>query len=106
MNVFTLVDIMPHHSGFGMWQRGEVQVSPDNSWAYFGDLLNEVKQNSYLCKSIEEALTDEEFIAKGIIDIRGKIYNQPDNIHAVIDDYGALSYFGIAETIVSDKFYL
>lgn len=105
MKVYTAVQITPHHSGFGMFQRGELQVSPQNSWAYFDNLISEFNINSYAVASINLALNDPEFIEKGITDVRGHIHNEPSNIYAVIDDYGTLGYFGVVESDVGEDFY-
>jgi hypothetical protein len=82
MKVYTAVQITPHHAGFGMFQCGELQVSPQNSWAYFDNLISEFKINSYAVAPISLTLKDPEFISKGIIDVRGHIYNEPENIYA------------------------
>lgn len=105
MKVYTLVQIDPHHAGFGMYQRGELQVSPQNSYAYHDDLISECVNNSCTVASIDLALGDSEFIEKGVTDIRGHIYNEPSNIYAVIDDYGSLGYFGVVESDVGEDFY-
>jgi hypothetical protein len=102
---YTEVIITPHHSGFGMWERGELQIGPETSFAFKGDLLFVIGQNSDKIAPIAEAIEDADFIELGIEDIRGRIYNQPDEVFARISD-GELSYFGIEETIVQENFWL
>lgn len=105
MKIYTEVVISAHHAGFGMFERGELNIGPENSWAYEPDLLAEIANNSELALPIEEAVVDASFIALGVEDIRGKIYNQPSAVFARIDRYGELSYFGIEETEVEDSFF-
>ena len=105
MKVYTPVLIVPHHSGFGMFQKGELQVSPTNSYQFFSDLIEEIESNNYSCLPIVEALQSSEFTEKNIVDIRGKVYDSPSNIYAVIDDYSNLSYFAVVESDVDDNFY-
>lgn len=105
MKIYTSVIISPHHAGFGMYERGEIQSSPENSWAYFQDLISEMSNNLFSLMKIEDALDNQEFIEAGIEDIRGKIYNEPSHIYAAIDDYGSLIYFGIVESEVSENFF-
>lgn len=97
--------ISPHHSGFGMYERGEIQSSPENSWACYQDLVSEISLNSNSFMKIEDALKDSEFIEFGVEDIRGRIYNEPPYVFAAIDDYQNLVYFGIVESEVSDSFF-
>ena len=104
MKVYTEVSITPHSSGFGMFQRGELQVSPQNSYAHFDDLISAYNNSSYAVASINLALNDPEFIAKGIVDVRGHIYDEPSNIYAVINDYGNLGYFGVVESDIAEDF--
>ena len=105
MKIYTQVCIIPHHSGFGMFQIGEVQISQENSWAYFDDLIQSIRQNTFSCEKLEDALQDEEFKKLGIEDINGRIYNQPSNIYAIIDDYKHLQYIGIVTSNVNDNFF-
>ena len=104
MKVYTEVSIRPTDSGFAMYEAGELQISPQTSWAIFGDLCFEIAQNSEAMGYLTQALEDQEFIDAGVEDIAGRIYNQPDKLFARIND-GQLSYFGIVETEVSDDFY-
>lgn len=104
MTIYTEVVITPHHSGFGMFERGEVQSSPDNSYAFDSDLLQVAGENSDSVLPIDEAIADADFIALGVQDIRGKIYNQPDQVFARIDR-GELSYFGIVANEVPEDFF-
>jgi|LakMenEpi03Aug12_release.lakeMendotaPanAssembly.Ray.scaffolds.fasta_scaffold59545_7 hypothetical protein len=104
MKIYTEVYITPHHSGFGMYQTGELQISPQTSWADFGDLTFEIAQNSDAVLELSEALEDPEFQAAGVEDISGRINNQPDTLFARISD-GNLNYFGIVESEVADDFY-
>lgn len=104
MKIYTEVAIVPHHAGFGMYQSGEVQSGPETSFAFVSDLLEVVAQNSEEVLPIEDAIAHADFIAAGIEDIRGKIYNQPAKVFARIDR-GELSYFGIVESEVADDFF-
>lgn len=104
MKIYTEVTIALHHAGFGMYQRGEVQSGPETSYAFESDLLEIIAQNSEEVLPIEEAITSADFIALGVEDIRGKIYNQPSKVFARIDR-GELSYFGIVENEVADDFF-
>jgi hypothetical protein len=104
MKIYTEVSIRPHHSGFGMFQTGELQVSPQASWADYGDLRFEICQNSEAMLELSEALDDPEFQEAGVEDISGRIQNQPDHLFARIND-GTINYFGIVESEVPDNFY-
>jgi hypothetical protein len=104
MKIYTEVYIRPADSGFGMYQTGELQISPQTSWADFGDLTFEIAQNSDAVLELSEALEDPEFQAAGVEDISGRINNQPDTLFARISD-GNLNYFGIVESEVADDFY-
>lgn len=104
MTIYTEVAITPHHGGFGMFQRGEDQSSPATSYACYSDLLRDAGENSDAVMPIDEAIADADFIVFGVEDIRGHIYNQPDNVFARINR-GELSYFGIVATEVPDDFF-
>jgi hypothetical protein len=104
MNIYTEVTIAPHHAGFGMYQRGEVQSGPETSCAFESDLIGRIAENSDEILSIEEAIVDAGFIAAGVEDIRGKIYNEPSKVFARLDR-GDLSYFGIVENEVAEGFF-
>jgi len=104
MKIYTAVSIAPHHSGFGMYQTGELQVSPQTSYADFGDLCFEIAQNSDAMGYLSQALEDEEFVNAGVEDISGRIYNEPEKLFAQIND-GELHYFGIVETEVANDFF-
>jgi hypothetical protein len=104
MKIYTEVSILPHHSGFGMFQTGELQVSPQTSWADYGDLRFEICQNSEAMLELSEALDDPEFQEAGVEDISGRIQNQADYLFARIND-GTINYFGIVESEVPDNFY-
>lgn len=104
MNIFTEVTIYPCASGFGIYQRGELSTGSETSYAFESDLLEIIRQNSDEVAEIGEAITSPAFLALGVQDIRGKIYNQPDKVFARIDR-GDLSYFGIVESEVADDFF-
>ena len=103
MTIYTEVSITPAHSGFGMFQRGELQISPQTSWADRADLLFEIANNYDAVMPLDEAVADEEFKTLGVEDISGNIYNQPARLFARIDR-GELSYFGIEESELSEDF--
>lgn len=104
MKTYTEVSITPHHSGFGMFQTGELQISPETSWADYSDLKFAIAQNSDAMLELSEALEDPEFQEAGVEDISGHIYNEPDTLFARIHK-GTLNYFGIVESEVPDDFY-
>lgn len=71
------VAITPHHAGFGMWQVGEA----GEGWADEEDLVAEIAAN--FKGDIYELGEDE--IPESVEDIRGKIYNQPSRVFALVD---------------------
>ena len=104
MNIYTEVVITPHHAGFNMYQAGEIQSGPETSFAFESDLLEIIANNSEEVLPIEEAVASADFLALGVEDIRGKIYNQPSKVFARIDR-GELSYFGIEENEAAEDFF-
>jgi hypothetical protein len=104
MTIYTEFTIRPADSGFGMWQRGEKQVSPQNSYAYLNDLIMDGE-----LIALDDALADEDFIKAGIEDIRGRIYNEPGRIYAVLGEEGdgspCVRYFGVDEDEVPEGFF-
>jgi hypothetical protein len=87
-----------------MWQRGEKQVSAQNSYAYLSDLIMDGE-----LIDLDDALADEDFIEAGIEDIRGRIYNEPGRIYAVLDVEGdgspCVRYYGVDEDEVPEDFF-
>jgi len=87
-----------------MWQRGEKQVGPQTSYADLSDL---VMAGELI--DLETALADEDFIKAGIEDIRGRIYNEPGRIYAVLDVEGdgspCVLYYGVEEDEVPEDFF-
>ena len=87
-----------------MWQRGEKQVSPQNSYAFLSDL---VMAGELI--DLDDALADEDFIEAGIEDIRGRIYNEPAYIYCVLDKQGdgspCVRYIGVEEDEVPEDFF-
>ena len=104
MTIYTECNIKPAHSGGGMWQRGEKQVSPQNSYAFLSDL---VMAGELI--DLDDALADEDFIKAGVEDIRGRIYNEPAYIYCVIDKQGdgspCVRYIGVEEDEVPEDFF-
>ena len=104
MKIYTEFTIKPADSGFGMWQRGEKQVSPQNSYADLSDL---VMAGELI--DLDAALADEDFIEAGIEDIRGRIYNEPAYIYCVLGEEGdgspCVRYFGVEEDEVPEDFF-
>jgi hypothetical protein len=104
MTIYTAFTIKPADSGFGMWQRGEKQVSAQNSYAYLSDLIMDGE-----LIDLDDALADEDFIEAGIEDIRGRIYNEPGRIYAVLDVEGdgspCVRYYGVDEDEVPEDFF-
>ena len=105
--VYTSCSITPAPSGFGMWERGEKQVSPQTSYADLNDLLTD--GNGPNLVDLETALGDDDFIEAGIQDIRGRIYNEPADIYCAIWEQGYESpcvlYYGIEEDEVAEDFF-
>lgn len=98
------VVIRPHHSVFGMWERIDPTISPDNVWRYDSDLILEMTNNLCL-EFLDDALKDPEFIELGIEDIRGKIYNgDPDQIFVYVTK-NQIYYTGIDEVEVPENFW-
>lgn len=104
MKIYTEVVINPASSGFGMYQTDFYHFNSMDSWAFKGDLLHAIRDNSDRLLKIEDALTDPEFLEQGVEDIRGRIINQPAEIYARLDR-GWLNYVGIAETDVEESFF-
>lgn len=109
MTVYTQVCITPHHAGFGMWESGELQVSPENSWALRSDLLHVIGENFDEVLPIAEALEREDLLALGVENIEGRIYNGPDCLYVAVSENGEgekeFGYFGIEETQVPENFF-
>ena len=86
--------ILPHHAGFGMYQRGEAN---GEGWVNPTDLIQEIYQQAP--GTVYEVGRDE--LPKGIKDIRGLIQDgDPDYLFAwQYDDHGDLrtAYCGIIE---------
>lgn len=94
--------ISHHHAGFGMYQLGEAN---GEAWAYLSDLEKEMDHNLDCMLPLEEALQDDEFVAAGIEDIRGKIYGgDPTYIYANLSD-GAITYYGIEEQAIAKDYW-
>ena len=103
MIVYTEATITPHHAGFGMYQRGELQVGSETSFAVLSDL-----ERAGDITPLADALRDPEFQAAGIQDIRGLIYNQPQHLYAKLQDgYEGkeVSYYGVEATEVDENFF-
>ncbi len=95
MTVYTEVKIEHSPPGFGQFQLGELQISPENSWAMLGDLLAEMA---------EEPIEIEEAIRRfGCDDPRGSIIGgDPDFIYAL--NLGS-EWIGIIESEVEKDFF-
>ena len=104
MTVYTACTIKPADSGFGMWQRGEKQIGPETSYAFLSDLIIDSEMID-----LDDALADEDFIEAGIEDIRGRIYNEPGLIYAVLGKEGdgspCVRYCGVEEDEVPEDFF-
>ena len=104
MTIYTSCSIKPAPSGFGMWQRGEKQVGPQTSYADLSDL---VMAGELI--DLDDALADEDFIEAGIEDIRGRIYDEPGLIYAVLGKEGdgspCVRYHGVEEDEVPEDFF-
>ena len=87
-----------------MWQRGEKQMGRETSYA---DLYDLVMAGELI--DLETALEDDDFIEAGIEDIRGRIYNEPGLIYAVLDVEGdgspCVRYHGVEEDEVPEDFF-
>lgn len=104
MTIYTACNIKPADSGFGMWQRGEKQTGRETSYA---DLYDLVMAGSLT--DLDDALANEDFIAAGIEDIRGRIENEPDRIYVVLgeecDGSPCVHYCGVEEDEVPEDFF-
>ena len=104
MTIYTAFAIKPAHSGFGMWQRGEKPVGPETSYAFLSDLIMDGEM-----VGLDDALADTDFIEAGIEDIRGRIYNEPGRIYAVLDvegdGYPCVRYYCVDEDEVPEDFF-
>lgn len=98
------VVIRPHHSGFGMWERINPTISPDNVWRNDSDLIQEMNNNLCL-EFLDDALKYPEFIKLGIEDIRDNIYGgNPDKIFVYVAG-DQIYYTGIEEVEVNENFW-
>lgn len=109
MEIYYEVTISPHHGGFGMYQLGEHNYSPQMAWALRSDLEDEISSAAEFLP-IDAALADSEFQAAGIEDIRGRIYGgDPAHLYAVLDadPEGKLCiyYFGIEAAQVPENYF-
>jgi hypothetical protein len=104
MTIYSACTIRPADSGFGMWQRGEKAIGPETSYADLNDLIMDGEMID-----LDAALADEDFIEAGIEDIRGRIYNEPGRIYAVLGEEGdgspCVRYFGVEEDEVPEDFF-
>ena len=104
MTIYTECTIRPADSGFGMWQRGEKAIGPETSYADLSDLIMAGE-----LIDLDDALADEDFIRAGIEDIRGRIYNEPGRIYAVLgtecDGSPCVRYYGVEEDEVPEDFF-
>jgi hypothetical protein len=89
------IAIRPHPAGFGMFDR----VSSEEIWSDDTDMLAEMSGNGVQAVELSDALSDPEFLAAGVEDIKGRIYGgDPTTIYAsLIND--ELVYFGIDEVM-------
>ena len=104
MKIYTEVSINPASSGFGMYDRGELQIGTEFSFAYFSDLIQAIAENVDDAMPLADALNDPDFIEAGVENIRGSICNEPATIYAIINN-GELHYIGIEESEVEDNFF-
>ena len=104
MTIYTSCSITPAASGFGRWERGEKQTGRETSYA---DLYDLVMAGELI--DLETALADDDFIAAGVEDIRGRIENEPGMIYCVIDEegygYPCVLYCGVEEDEVDEDFF-
>ena len=104
MTIYTEVQIKPASSGFGLYERGELQASAENSYAFRDDLIQAVSNSGIDFLPLDQALRCEDFQAAGIADIRGLVQNQPRYIFARLEN-DSVSYLGIEETEVDADFF-
>jgi hypothetical protein len=103
MTIYTLVVITPSPTGFGLWCRGELSISPRESRADLSDLVSE----GHLTP-LDDALDDEWYQAAGLRDIRGLIHDQPSHIFVRGHDTPAgpqVHYYGVDESEAGDDFF-
>lgn len=99
ITVFSEVSIVRAYDGVGRWKRGEVNVSPSESWSSLSDM-----ESSWGLVPLAEALTSAEFIAAGIEDLRGMVQSEPEHLYASLES-GAVRYHGVVETEVPASFF-
>lgn len=108
MEIFYEVAISPSHGGFGMYDTGEHNYSPQNAWVSLSDLENELFAKGLDFLPIDEAISASEYQAAGVEDIRGRIYGgDPKHLYAGLSDYegSGVYYFGIEAAEVSDDYF-
>lgn len=101
------IGISRHHAGFGMYELGEHNYSSDSAWAELSDLEQAMIDGA--CGQLvplAEALTDTDFLAAGVEDIRGKIYGgDPAYIYAIHLEDGEIAYSGISVAEVESNYW-
>lgn len=96
------VNISSASSGFGMFQLGEKNYSPEYAYADKSDLLAAIDENFL---PLDEAIEDPAFIAAGIVDVRGRIYGgDPEQIFALLY-CGDIVYFGVESAQVPENYW-
>lgn len=99
------LSITPHHAGFGMYDRGEDNCSREHAWANLPDLEAEMMSNAEDLLPLDEARTNDAFLAAGITNIRGRIYGgDPTYLYAYLSD-GELAYTGVDSVEVPEDFW-
>ena len=101
------IAIRPHSAGFGVYELGEQNYSPNDAWADLADLEAKMATAPDEILPLVEALHNEDFIDAGVIDIRGRIYGgDPPYLYACLSPDGmGIRYTGIETEEVADDFW-
>lgn len=104
MTIYTECNIRPTASGFGLFERSEVQIGPEISFVNLSAL-----EAAGDLTPLDEALSDSDFVGAGVSDIRGLVRNQPAHIYARIfrdsPEGPRVEYYGVESTEVPDDFF-
>lgn len=88
MTLYAETTIRPHHAGFGMYDI-DANVPSDNDYSDDLDILNAITDGTVYELGVDT-------LPDGVEDIRGKIYNQPDRVFALVrDGEESVAYFGL-----------
>jgi hypothetical protein len=85
--LYAETTIRPHHAGFGMYDVDAANSPSD--YSDDADILNEITDGTVYELGVDT-------LPDGVEDIRGKIYNEPTRVFAlVLDADESVVYFGL-----------